>query len=215
MRIERRGFGSAFLLLAINPMQKDKIAKREGIKMKITVGEVLHIADIMRPNAVEPEMKLRFLNEVEAEVFDVLSRYVPRAFKSFGNVGARKQLGLDWESGGIGGAPADDAGEVERDGQGALAWDGNPLEMGEARRKEKPLWKLKPYLPTDHEAVLLLDSRFSGVYTAYIMAKIDFLEEESENYLNDSQMYAAEKDAFVSWLIRTHRHINVKTRGLL
>ena len=127
MKIERRGFGSASLLLAINPMQKDKIAKREGIKMKITVGEVLHIADIMRPNAVEPEMKLRFLNEVEAEVFDVLSRYVPRAFKSFGNVGARKQLGLDWESGGIGGVPADDAGEVERDGQGALAWDGNPI----------------------------------------------------------------------------------------
>lgn len=38
--------------------------------MKITVGEILSLVDDARPNATSESLKLQFLNEVEAEIFD-------------------------------------------------------------------------------------------------------------------------------------------------
>ena len=39
--------------------------------MKLTVGEILAMVDAMRPNNVDREAKIQYLNEVEAEVFDL------------------------------------------------------------------------------------------------------------------------------------------------
>ena len=39
--------------------------------MKLTVGEILAMVDAIRPNNADREVKIQYLNEVEAEVFDL------------------------------------------------------------------------------------------------------------------------------------------------
>ena len=74
---------------------------------------------------------------------------------------------------------------------------------------------LLPYTPYDMDSVVLLDSRFSGIYIAYLKAKIDFLEDEIESYANDVQAYQAEKEALLSYMNRYLIHTERKPRGLI
>ena len=74
---------------------------------------------------------------------------------------------------------------------------------------------LIPYTAQAMDSVVLLDSRFSGIYIAYLKAKIDFLEDEIESYANDTQAYQAEKEAWLSYMNRYLIHNERKPRGLI
>ena len=70
MRTRREGAIPSFCLGKYTE-HKGQYKKKEGAEtMKITVGEILALADDARPNATSEILKLQFLNEVEAEIFD-------------------------------------------------------------------------------------------------------------------------------------------------
>ena len=206
--------------------------------MKITVGEILSLVDDARPNATSEYFKLQFLNEVEAEIFD---HYI--AFKRGTEAHIKPiqdRVYLHKEKDELKGDVVRE-GIAERDIT-IMGTDpyyiGNPLESrardGEAQNEgmrvleeievggEKRLVRVRrgipvllPYTPYDMDSVVLLDSRFSGIYIAYIKAKIDFLEDEIESYANDTQAYQAEKEAWLSYMNRYLIHTERKPRGLI
>lgn len=57
---------------------------------------------------------------------------------------------------------------------------------------------------TDNEKELLVPDRFCDLYLHYLIAKIDYHDNETESYMNDVTMYQASYDAFAAWYIRTH-----------
>lgn len=57
----------------------------------------------------------------------------------------------------------------------------------------------------DWEKSLMAPERFADVYTNYLMAKIDFHNQESERYNNDVVMYQAAYDRYAAWYIRSHK----------
>lgn len=181
--------------------------------MALKVHDVLHEVDLMRPNAVDKTLKMKFLNEIEAEVFDLSLEFLPAEEILKNNVQSRAYF---WqkkaENPGSGNTSSTVPVSVSAAGGMALP---DPLNMGKDHTDLLSVWKFIPYDDTEGDAVMLLDERFSGVYTSYIKAKIDFLEDETEDYANDSQMHAAEKNAWVAWMTKTHMHRQPIVRGLL
>lgn len=148
------------------------------MEKKITVREALRLVEAMRPNAVAQDIKLKFLNEIEADIQELLNNY-----------------------------------EIPKEEPEEPKPNEDPLELGEAK-PEKKVPGFEPYTENGLEAEMLLPERFSGVYTYYVMAKIDALEDEIENYSNDGQMYQAERDALTGYLLRNYRRKHAKVRGL-
>ena len=206
--------------------------------MKITVGEILALADDARPNATSESLKLQFLNEVEAEIFDNYIAFQRGTETHIKPIHARAYLHKEKDE--LKGSTVSE-GRMERSIT-IMGTDpyyiGNPLESrktdGEAQNEgmrvmeeiegggEKRLVRvnrgipvLLPYTPQDMDSVVLLDSRFSGIYIAYLKAKIDFLEDEIESYANDVQAYQAEKEAWLSYMNRYLIHSERKPRGLI
>ena len=65
--------------------------------------------------------------------------------------------------------------------------------------------EFKPFnFNTDWENLLMVPDRFMDVYTNYLMAKIDFHNQESERYNNDVVMFNSSYDAFAGWFRRKH-----------
>ena len=206
--------------------------------MKITVGEILSLVDDARPNATSEYFKLQFLNEVEAEIFDHYIAFKRGTEAHIKPIHARAYLHKEKDE--LKGDAVRE-GIAERDIT-IMGTDpyyiGNPLESrardGEAQNEgmrvleeievggEKRLVRVRrgipvllPYTPYDMDSVVLLDSRFSGIYIAYLKAKIDFLEDEIESYANDVQAYQAEKEAWLSYMNRYLIHTERKPRGLI
>ena len=206
--------------------------------MKITVGEILSLVDDARPNATSEYFKLQFLNEVEAEIFDHYIAFKRGMEAHIKPIHARAYLHKEKDE--LKGDVVRE-GIAERDIT-IMGTDpyyiGNPLESrardGEAQNEgmrvleeieiggEKRLVRFRrgipvllPYTPYDMDSVVLLDSRFSGIYIAYLKAKIDFLEDEIESYANDVQAYQAEKEAWLSYMNRYLIHNERKPRGLI
>ncbi|HBP24547.1 MAG TPA: hypothetical protein DD632_03770 [Oribacterium sp.] len=178
--------------------------------MALTVQEILHEVDLMRPNAVDAALKLKFLNEIEAEVFDLYLEFLPAKEVIKNSLEARTHF---WE------VTAKNEENVKRTFTVATAQEGgtdigDPLNMGLSIKKPREVWKFIPYDDSEGDAVVLLDDRFSGVYTSYVKAKIDYLEDETENYMNDAAMHEAEKTAWLSWMTRTHEHRQPEVKGL-
>lgn len=177
--------------------------------MTLKVNDILHEVDMMRPNAVDAALKLKFLNEIEAEVFDLSLEFMPAEEVLKNNIESRAYF--------LGKAPAgndENAGIGENETFNSTDI-GDPLNLGKKKQRIRKVWKFIPYGVTDGNAVMLLDDRFSGVYTSYVKAKIDYLEDETENYVNDAGMHTAEKDAWLSWMTRTHEHRQPELKGLL
>ena len=206
--------------------------------MKITVGEILSLVDDARPNATSESLKLQFLNEVEAEIFDHYIAFKRGTEALIKPIHARAYLHKEKD---------ELKGEAVREESTERAvtimgtdpyYIGNPLESvkrdGDAQNEavriaeeteengekkivsiDRGLPVLSPYTAQDMDSVVLLDSRFSGIYIAYLKAKIDFLEDEIESYANDVQAYQAEKEAWLSYMNRYLVHAERKPRGLI
>ncbi len=185
--------------------------------MKITVSDVLHEADLMRPNAVDKALKMKFLNQIEAEIFDYYMEFYPAAEEFVDNVTAREEFWREKDgSGGESTLPERSEGKVTVSVPVAGGTDlGNPLNLAMNPPEFITVRKFRPYEDTEDDAVMLLDSRFSEVYTSYIKAKLDYLEDETTNYVNDVQMHNAEKDAWISWMQNTHMRRELRARGLV
>ena len=206
--------------------------------MKITVGEILSLVDDARPNATSEYFKLQFLNEVEAEIFDHYIAFKRGMEAHIKPIHARAYLHKEKDEL-KGDAVREGIAERDITIMGTYPfYIGNPLESrardGEAQNEgmrvleeievggEKRLVRVRrgipvllPYTPYDMDSVVLLDSRFSGIYIAYLKAKIDFLEDEIESYANDVQAYQAEKEAWLSYMNRYLIHNERKPRGLI
>ena len=206
--------------------------------MKITVGEILSLVDDARPNATSEYFKLQFLNEVEAEIFDHYIAFKRGMEAHIKPIHARAYLHKEKDEL-KGDAVREGIAERNITIMGTDPYYiGNPLESrardGEAQNEgmrvleeievggEKRLVRVRrgmpvllPYTPYDMDSVVLLDSRFSGIYIAYLKAKIDFLEDEIESYANDTQAYQAEKEAWLSYMNRYLIHNERKPRGLI
>ena len=178
--------------------------------MALTVSEILHEVDLMRPNAVDAALKLKFLNEIEAEIFDLFLEFEPAEEALKNNLEARKYFWEKREAGVEEGTHTFMASPAVEGGTDI----GDPLNMGLRKKWLRKVWKFIPYDVTEGDAVMLLDDRFSGVYTSYVKAKIDYLEDETENYMNDAAMHNAEKNAWLSWMTRTHTHRQPEVKGL-
>lgn len=206
--------------------------------MKITVGEILSLVDDARPNATSEYFKLQFLNEVEAEIFDHYIAFKRGMEAHIKPIHARAYLHKEKDElkgdavrEGIAerditimgtypfyiGNPLESRmrdGEVQNEGMRVL----EEIEIGGEKRLvrfRRGIPVLLPYTPHDMDSVVLLDSRFSGIYIAYLKAKIDFLEDEIESYANDVQAYQAEKEAWLSYMNRYLIHNERKPRGLI
>lgn len=206
--------------------------------MKITVGEILSLVDDARPNATSESLKLQFLNEVEAEIFDHYIAFKRGTEALIKPIHARAYLHKEKDE--LKGEAV--RGESTEKAVTIMGTDpyyiGNPLEsvkrdgtvqnetMRVAEETEengekkivsidRGLPVLSPYTAQDMDSVVLLDSRFSGIYIAYLKAKIDFLEDEIESYANDTQAYQAEKEAWLSYMNRYLIHNERKPRGLI
>ena len=178
--------------------------------MALTVSEILHEVDLMRPNAVDAALKLKFLNEIEAEIFDLFLEFEPAEEALKNNLEARKYF---WEKREAGAEEGTHTFMVSPAVEGGTDI-GDQLNMGLRKKRLRKVWKFIPYDVTEGDAVMLLDDRFSGVYTSYVKAKIDYLEDETENYMNDAAMHNAEKNAWLSWMTRTHTHRQPEVKGL-
>ena len=178
--------------------------------MALTVSEILHEVDLMRPNAVDAALKLKFLNEIEAEIFDLFLEFEPAEEALKNNLEARKYF---WEKREAGAEEGTHTFMVSPEVEGGTDI-GDPLNMGLIKKRLRKVWKFIPYDMAEGDAVMLLDDRFSGVYTSYVKAKIDYLEDETENYMNDAAMHNAEKNAWLSWMTRTHTHRQPEVKGL-
>lgn len=187
--------------------------------MKMTVGGILAMVDSMRPNNTDRELKIQYLNEVEAEVFDL---YL--GFKRGKEVAVKPINGrafLHGETDTLEGY-TNAEGEAKKEPEGRLTIMGtSPYRIVEPLGKMKEsepmrlLPSLKSYTQGDEDAVVILDSRFLGIYTNYIKAKIDYAEDEIESYTNAVQAYNAEKEAWLSYLNRYLVHGERKARGLI
>nr|DAP55253.1 MAG TPA: hypothetical protein [Caudoviricetes sp.] len=206
--------------------------------MKITVGEILSLVDDARPNATSESLKLQFLNEVEAEIFDHYIAFKRGTEALIKPIHARAYLHKEKDEL-KGEAVREESTERKVTIMGTDPYYiGNPLESvkrdGEAQNEavrvaeeteengekkivsiDRGLPVLSPYTAQDMDSVVLLDSRFSGIYIAYLKAKIDFLEDEIESYANDVQAYQAEKEAWLSYMNRYLVHAERKPRGLI
>lgn len=185
--------------------------------MKITVSDVLHEADLMRPNAVDKALKMKFLNQIEAEIFDYYMEFYPAAEEFVDNVTAREEFWREKEDGEEENMLPERSEEkvtvsVPTEGSTDL---GDPLNLAMNPPELITVRKFRPYEDAEDDAVMLLDSRFSEVYTSYIKAKLDYLEDETTNYVNDVQMHNAEKDAWISWMQNTHERKALRIRGLV
>ena len=206
--------------------------------MKITVGEILSLVDDARPNSTSEFFKLQFLNEVEAEIFDHYIAFKRGMEAHIKPIHARAYLHKEKDE-----LKGDAVREGRTESTVTIMgtdpyYIGNPLESrtrdGDAQNEgmrvleeieiggEKRLVRFRrgipvllPYTPYDMDSVVLLDSRFSGIYIAYLKAKIDFLEDEIESYANDVQAYQAEKEAWLSYMNRYLIHNERKPRGLI
>lgn len=185
--------------------------------MNITVSDVLHEADLMRPNAVDKALKMKFLNQIEAEIFDYYEEFYPAAEEFVNNVEARETFWREKEK-------SEDESALPERSEGKITVSvpqeggvsvGDPLNMGAESSGLITVRKFRPYEDTEDDAVMLLDSRFSEVYTSYIKAKLDYLEDETTNYVNDVQMHNAEKEAWLSWMQNTHQRRELRVRGLV
>lgn len=58
---------------------------------------------------------------------------------------------------------------------------------------------------TDSERMLAVPDRFRDVYVNYLLAKIDFANQETERYNNDVAMYNSVYDSYCAWFLREHR----------
>ena len=206
--------------------------------MKITVGEILSLVDDARPNATSESLKLQFINEVEAEIFDNYMAFKRGTEAHIKPIHARAYLHKEKDE--LKGEAV--RGESTEKAVTIMGTDpyyiGNPLESvkrdGEAQNEamrvmeekeengekkivsiDRGLPVLSPYTAQDMDSVVFLDSRFSGIYIAYLKAKIDFLEDEIESYANDTQAYQAEKEAWLSYMNRYLIHNERKPRGLI
>ena len=206
--------------------------------MKITVGEILSLVDAARPTATSESLKLQFLNEVEAEIFDHYIAFKRGTEALIKPIHARAYLHKEKDEL-KGEAVREESTERKVTIMGTDPYYiGNPLESvkrdGEAQNEavrvaeeteengekkivsiDRGLPVLSPYTAQDMDSVVLLDSRFSGIYIAYLKAKIDFLEDEIESYANDVQAYQAEKEAWLSYMNRYLVHAERKPRGLI
>ena len=188
--------------------------------MKITVGEILSLVDDARPNATSESLKLQFLNEVEAEIFDNYLAFQRGTEAHIKPIHARGYLHKEKDEL-KGNAVTEGRTESTVTIMGTDPYYiGNPLESrardGEAQNEAmRGIPVLVPYTTQDMDSVVLLDSRFSGIYIAYLKAKIDFLEDEIESYANDVQAYQAEKEAWLSYMNRYLIHNERKPRGLI
>lgn len=206
--------------------------------MKITVGEILSLVDDARPNATSEFFKLQFLNEVEAEIFDHYIAFKRGMEAHIKPIHARAYLHKEKDE-----LKGDAVREGRTESTVTIMgtdpyYIGNPLESrardreaqnegmrvleeievgGEKRlvRVRRGIPVLLPYTAQDMDSVVLLDSRFSGIYITYLKAKIDFLEDEIESYANDTQAYQAEKEAWLSYMNRYLIHNERKPRGLI
>lgn len=65
--------------------------------------------------------------------------------------------------------------------------------------------EFKPYTyEYDCEKTLLIPDRFQDVYVNYLLAKIDFLNQETERYNNDVAMMEAAWKEYQGWYFRNH-----------
>lgn len=185
--------------------------------MKITVSDVLHEADLMRPNAVNKALKMKFLNQIEAEIFDYYMEFYPVAEEFVDNVTAREEFWREKDD-------SEDESALPERSEGKVTVSvmveggtsvGDPLNLAMNPPELITVRKFRPYEDAEDDAVMLLDSRFSEVYTSYIKAKLDYLEDETTNYVNDVQMHNAEKDAWISWMQNTHMRRELRARGLV
>ena len=206
--------------------------------MKITVGEILALVDDARPNATSESLKLQFLNEVEAEIFDhyiafkrgteaLIKPIHARAYlhkekdelkgKAVREESADRKVTIMGTDPYYIGNPLEEVGKNGTAQNEAMRVAEETEENGEKKivNIDRGLPVLSPYTAQDMDSVVLLDSRFSGIYIAYLKAKIDFLEDEIESYANDVQAYQAEKEAWLSYMNRYLVHAERKPRGLI
>lgn len=194
------------------------IEERQGDAMKITVSDVLHEADLMRPNAVDKALKMKFLNQIEAEIFDYYEEFYPTAEEFVSNIEARESFWREKPGEDSDGSSLPERSErkttVSVPAESGVDLD-DPLNLAMNPPEFITVRKFQPYEETEDDAVMLLDSRFSEVYTSYIKAKLDYLEDETTNYVNDVQMHNAEKEAWLSWMQNTHQRKELRARGLV
>ena len=109
--------------------------------MALTVSEILHEVDLMRPNAVDAALKLKFLNEIEAEIFDLFLEFEPAEEALKNNLEARKYF---WEKREAGAEEGTHTFMVSPAVEGGTDI-GDPLNMGLRKKRLRKVWKFIPY----------------------------------------------------------------------
>lgn len=171
----------------------------------MTVSEILTFVNQLRPNAYEEKLKIQFLNEIENDVFHFMQRYIPANITEKDNIEAHGILAPlhERKPEAVPSSPGTAIADPMNTGTSVIPVPGHYT-----------IFTVKPYTVEDPEAVLLLPDQFTGVYTTYILTKMDYFSQETENYANDALMHQAEYQAFTSWWKQTHMARQPRVGGL-
>ncbi len=63
------------------------------------------------------------------------------------------------------------------------------------------------YSVNDVSASLLADDAFADMYVDYLFAMMNYINQESERYVNSMNMFEEKYKQYTAWYNRTHRHI--------
>lgn len=92
-----------------------------------------------------------------------------------------------------------------------LTHEDNPYEgIEEPAEGEEDMRLIFPY--TDDSRVLLAESPYDMLYVSYLMAQIDFYNEETSRYQNTASMYNSQYDDYARWYNRSHMPIQRRVK---
>lgn len=81
----------------------------------------------------------------------------------------------------------------------------DPLNMQQGYEAKQKDITYDPYTTADTLREVVLSDRFAEIYVLYLKSKIDHAENETDSYINDTQMFEAEFEQFLKHL-NEHYH---------
>lgn len=174
----------------------------------MTLDTIIKTIDTLLPgNRFDNDMKTLWINEVEGKVFEELIYPTFRVISPGKLIFWRRNADGSWSGemkffAGIESGARNEAGSM----YGPFHGEMDPLNMNAGRSgccRKNPAGELKPYTyESDKETVLLVQDRFSDVYTHYVLAKMHAADGETEDYNNEVALWRAAYDDYAGWHLR-------------
>ena len=153
----------------------------------MTIQDAISLADTMKPNPIDDEMKIRWLSELDGMIVKemILTHEVPEQYRSIVQT-----------------EPTEDT---------VHPWATYPWPIRRRRQEASvPVSTFKGYGDeTDRSTDLLVKAPYSDIYILYLASKIDLYLGELDSYANTSALYNNAYQTFADYYNRTYRPLKM------